>query len=136
MAYYLYKKIRDKRRAANDLDLQRNVAPASTTRPQEQPSTDEDFRNDSTISATVKNEKTTHDNEAVNESKAAELSAEEKSATRKYRWRVIGGIFFPMLAWSLNKTMIAVALPFIASDFRKYPSHGLDCGRVQHTNSD
>lgn len=134
MAYYLYKKIRDKRRAANDLNLQENTAPANLSRSQEGPSLEDEFRTDSATSATLKDEKATQGNDSVTDSKSAELSAEEKSAARKYRWRVIGGIFFPMLVWSLNKTMIAVALPFIASDFRKYPNPFFEYQQNHWTN--
>ena len=46
---------------------------------------------------------------------------EEKRAARRYRWLLIGGLFFPFMVQSLDVTIIAGALPFIASDFRKSP---------------
>ena len=42
---------------------------------------------------------------------------EEMKAARQYRWRLIAGIFIPASVQALNVTMIAGALPFIASDF-------------------
>ena len=42
---------------------------------------------------------------------------EEERAIRVYRWRLIAGLFFPAVVEGLNTTMIAAAVPFIASDF-------------------
>jgi hypothetical protein len=44
---------------------------------------------------------------------------DEKRAARRYRWLLIGGLFFPFTVQALDATIIAGALPFIASDFRK-----------------
>ncbi|KFY33072.1 hypothetical protein V495_08459 [Pseudogymnoascus sp. VKM F-4514 (FW-929)] len=44
---------------------------------------------------------------------------EAKRAARKYRWKVIGGLFVPFLVQSLDVTIVAGALPFIASDFNE-----------------
>lgn len=44
---------------------------------------------------------------------------EAKRAARIYRWRVISGLFVPFLVQSLDVTIIAGALPFIASDFSR-----------------
>jgi MFS family permease len=41
----------------------------------------------------------------------------EKREARRYRWLLIGGLFFPFMVQSLDATIIASALPFIASDF-------------------
>lgn len=43
---------------------------------------------------------------------------EENRAMRKYRWRLIAGLFLPCTVQAFNQTIIAAALPFIASDFR------------------
>jgi len=45
-----------------------------------------------------------------------------KRAARRYRWRIIAGLFIPFLIQSLDITIIAGALPFIASDFSKSTS--------------
>lgn len=45
----------------------------------------------------------------------------EKRAARRYRWLLITGLFFPFTVQALDATIIAGALPFIASDFREYP---------------
>lgn len=43
----------------------------------------------------------------------------EKLAARKYRWKLIAGLFLPFSVQALDATIIASALPFMASDFRK-----------------
>jgi hypothetical protein len=45
---------------------------------------------------------------------------EEKRAASRYRWLLTAGLFFPFTVQALDATIIAGALPFIASDFRKY----------------
>jgi hypothetical protein len=47
------------------------------------------------------------------------ICKEEERAMRHYRRRLMAGLFFPFLVQSLDVTIIAGALPFIASDFRK-----------------
>lgn len=42
----------------------------------------------------------------------------QKRAERNYRLKVIGGLILPFALTSLDTTIIAGALPFIASDFR------------------
>jgi MFS family permease len=46
---------------------------------------------------------------------------QEKRAARRYRWLLTAGLFFPFTVQALDATIIAGALPFIASDFRKCP---------------
>ncbi|OBT72289.1 hypothetical protein VF21_07977 [Pseudogymnoascus sp. 05NY08] len=48
-----------------------------------------------------------------------DLCKEAKRAARIYRWRIISGLFVPFLVQSLDVTIIAGALPFIASDFNQ-----------------
>jgi hypothetical protein len=48
----------------------------------------------------------------------SQLSREEKKAARRYRIRLIIGLFFPFALQALDVTIIASALPWIASDFR------------------
>lgn len=45
------------------------------------------------------------------------LCAEEKKALRRYRWRLTAGLMLPYMVQSLDLTIIAGALPYIASDF-------------------
>jgi hypothetical protein len=45
---------------------------------------------------------------------------QEKLAARHYRIRLIIGIFFPFALQALDTTIVASALPWIASDFSKY----------------
>jgi hypothetical protein len=49
---------------------------------------------------------------------------DEKRAMNRYRRRLMLGLFFPFLVQSLDVTIIAGALPFIASDFRKFRNTG------------
>jgi hypothetical protein len=50
-----------------------------------------------------------------------DICREEQKAMKRYRWRLMIGLFFPFLLQSLDLTIIAGALPFIASDFRRAP---------------
>jgi FtsZ-interacting cell division protein ZipA len=43
----------------------------------------------------------------------------EKSRRRKYRYKIIFGLFAPFTLQALDTTIIASALPFIAADFSK-----------------
>ncbi|KAK6612251.1 MFS-type transporter C16A3.17c 1 [Botrytis cinerea] len=47
------------------------------------------------------------------------LCMQEKKAFRRYRWRVIAGLMLPYMVQALDITIIAGALPFIASDFNQ-----------------
>lgn len=47
----------------------------------------------------------------------------EKKRRRVYRWKVILGLFAPFCLQSLDTTIIASALPYIAEDFGR-PLHG------------
>lgn len=51
-----------------------------------------------------------------------EATPEEKAEQRRrrvYRWKIVVGLFAPFTLQSLDTTIIASALPFIASDFSK-----------------
>lgn len=57
-------------------------------------------------------------------SEKPELTPEEKAEKKSrqdYRWKVVIGLFAPFLLQSLDTTIIASALPFIAKDFSKTP---------------
>ena len=90
MAYYLYKKIRDKQ----SLGSGRNEAPINRG-----------------------HDDTEKPNDTSHEPCDTRPSKSERQAMRKYRWTIIAGLFFPCVVQGLNTTMIAAALPFIASDF-------------------
>lgn len=45
--------------------------------------------------------------------------AAEKKRRRTYRWKIIIGLFAPFCLQSLDTTIIASALPYIAQDFSK-----------------
>lgn len=50
------------------------------------------------------------------------ICKEEKQATNRYRWKLITGLCLPFSVQALDATIIAGALPFIASDFSEYPA--------------
>ena len=45
------------------------------------------------------------------------ISKEEKRAAKIYRWKLIAGLSLPFAVQALETTIVAGALPFIASDF-------------------
>lgn len=55
--------------------------------------------------------------------KSCSICKEQKRAARKYRWKLIAGLFFPFALQALDGTIVATALPFIASDFREWNFH-------------
>jgi hypothetical protein len=48
------------------------------------------------------------------------IAKEDEKAMNRYRWKLVIGLFLPFFVQSLDLTIISGALPFIASDFRKY----------------
>lgn len=58
----------------------------------------------------------------IMDSSKCPICQDEKRTTSKYRWKLIAGLFLPFLIQSLDTTIIASALPFIGSEFRKYPT--------------
>lgn len=62
------------------------------------------------------------ENQSQSQSEKPEPSPEEKAEQRRrraYRWRIVIGLIAPFTLQSLDTTIIASALPFIASDFSK-----------------
>lgn len=45
------------------------------------------------------------------------LCQEDRRAAKSYRWRLTAGLMLPYMVQALDLTIIAGALPFIASDF-------------------
>jgi hypothetical protein len=45
------------------------------------------------------------------------LEEQQKKAASRYRWKLIAGLVLPFSVQALDVTIIASALPFIASDF-------------------
>jgi hypothetical protein len=62
--------------------------------------------------------------------KPCTICREQKLAARKYRWKLMGGLFLPFTLQALDGTIIASALPFMASDFRKTHSHALSFSSI------
>lgn len=48
-----------------------------------------------------------------------EICKQKTKSMRKYRWKLIVGLSLPFLVQSLDTTIIAGALPYIASEFSK-----------------
>lgn len=60
---------------------------------------------------------------AVAKTEKPEATPEEKAEQRRkraYRWKIVIGLFAPFTLQSLDTTIIASALPFIASDFSEH----------------
>jgi len=54
---------------------------------------------------------------AAHEDVVEEEDPVEKKRRRKYRWKVLFGLMMPFALQALDTTIIASALPFIATDF-------------------
>ena len=105
MAYYLYKKTRDKHKSQSNPEALENLS---------------SFGADG--NETSGDSKTADMFNQPDQNANIQRNQEEKRAMRRYRWRIIAGLFLPVTIHALNLTMVAGALPFIASDFRKYHS--------------
>ena len=96
MAYYLYKKLRDKKRASGEQHvlnaypskLDRNELPVGTRPPADE------------IAETEHHQDERH--EELHNDKAT------KGAMRRYRWRLIGGLFLPATVQALNTVCISI----------------------------
>src|SRR5690242_16006178 len=60
---------------------------------------------------------------AAREDAVEEEDPVEKKRRRKYRWKVLLGLMMPFALQALDTTIIASALPFIATDFGESTSH-------------
>jgi hypothetical protein len=49
-----------------------------------------------------------------------DICKQDKKSMRRYRRKLIFGLFLPFMVQGLDTTIIASALPFIASDFSKF----------------
>jgi len=68
--------------------------------------------------------KSQNDSDKAKEQREAHVQSEEEAAAKKrrrsYRRKIIIGLFCPFALQALDTTIIASALPFIATDFSKY----------------
>ena len=64
---------------------------------------------------------TTHEHANFDPAIGGSNSIQEKQATSRYRWKLVAGLCLPFSVQALDATIIAGALPFIASDFSKCP---------------
>ena len=104
MAYWLYKKIRDRKRNSGEQHLLGPYPAASD-------------RNEAPAGIVSSDKETSRLDPQPQESPG---DSEAQRAARVYRWRLIGGLFLPATVQALNTTLIAGALPFIASDFNEF----------------
>ncbi|KAL3461957.1 major facilitator superfamily domain-containing protein [Aspergillus heterothallicus] len=108
MAYYLYKKIKASRAAK----AQQDIIPlgSSHSSPFERTSQQQDGTvlspNDASISTAEK----------VRPSPESEA---EKRRRRIYRWKLISSLFLPYMLATIDLTIVATAVPFIASHFNE-----------------
>jgi hypothetical protein len=115
MAFYLYKKyIRDKKAMApirhEPCIHQRNASLVSDAGLISEGHELDEF----VPKQAEKNHQLTHETRSE-----CVICKDEIRAVNHYRRRLMLGLFFPFLVQSLDVTIIAGALPFIASDFRK-----------------
>ena len=116
MAYYLYKKIKNGRNPSAPTDVfEEDASPAmpfSVKNTQEESTTNLHRAPNDT-------NKVEHGDQPSNCTSPERTEADkmEARAMRVYRWRLIGGLFFPCVVQGLSTTMIAAALPWIGSDF-------------------
>ena len=105
MAYYLYKKIRDKRQdnASQSQQEYYNLSDG----------------HERTVSGFGNQRESARSGDAFlgPNMEEARLAKANQKRMRAYRWRLIIGLFFPCMVESLNQTIVATALPFIGSDF-------------------
>ncbi|KAL4915408.1 major facilitator superfamily domain-containing protein [Aspergillus aurantiobrunneus] len=100
MAFYLYKKIKASRAAKTS-----DIIPHETAQPQPNEATDGDNLAPSNATLDL------HENK---------VSPEVKAETRRrqlYRWKLISCLFMPYLLATIDLTIVATAVPFIASHF-------------------
>jgi hypothetical protein len=117
MAYYLYKKLRDKKRNSGEEHLL-NQYPVNSNH---------NGALAGAVSATNEMPKLEQQPEDTREEKQV------KKAARKYRWRLIGGLFLPATVQALNTTLIAGALVSKSMGKKGNPSHVGDMWRLTLT---
>ncbi len=124
MAYYLYKKIRDHGKAKN-ADASEKLAPTSNPGYDAANVARSNDEQDANVDVDISQPRDSQtpmegtEKPILVDTEADAARRREKAELRTYRWKIIAGLFLPLLVFALNKTMIAAALPFIASDFRK-----------------
>ncbi|KAL4783760.1 major facilitator superfamily domain-containing protein [Aspergillus varians] len=101
MAYYLYKKIK-----ASRTEKSSDGIPHETAQPSPYESTQDGGRPTSGDRAA-----------ALLENKTSPQFKAEQRRRRLYRWKLIGSLFMPYLLATIDLTIVATAVPFIASHF-------------------
>lgn len=103
MAFYLYKKIKASRaeKAAQEIPLGNTQSNSFE---------DASHQQDSALASD-------DSQRALQEKKPSPEAEAEKRRMRIYRWKLIGSLFLPYLLASIDLTIVATAVPFIASHF-------------------
>ena len=111
MAYFLIKKIMKGKSTTQSSNDQLDLPPATPATPQ-----DSNLPNSESILPVVEAEpKPT--SEALPHPKDYAHCAKKKHDSRMHRWKLMAGLFLPSLLPNLDLTVVATALPFIASHF-------------------
>ena len=118
MAIYLYRKIRAHRQNAS-AGSQNSAHEMMTAEPQVSPTRLTEGRPSHNRDSTNLQEKIHGQGRSENHDEVPEetITAEEKKAANRYRWKLVIGLFLPFSVQALDVTIIASAIPFIASDF-------------------
>lgn len=131
MAYWLYKHIKAKRAASNSSSGSGKENPAKSIKLCEHqrdisldniglPQDISDFATSPQPVDTNQKGWATDNAPSPGDIGPCTLCKEEKRRERIYRWKLIGGLFLPFSVQALDTTIVAGALPFIASDFRTW----------------
>lgn len=107
----------------NTIELPIQPQPETTTRDTTTRETSQNLDKPSNAAGNVVSPAATKGAEAGTKTEKPEATPEEKAEQRRkraYRWKIVIGLFAPFTLQSLDTTIIASALPFIASDFSKH----------------
>lgn len=121
LAYHLIKKRKQKKLAAQNSE----AAEAPSTSPASEAPENKDVSHHvsrsepEVIPSTTDGEKTNPATPPARKDSEPQMTREEKLTARHYRIRLIIGLFCPFALQALDVTIIASALPWIASDFRR-----------------
>lgn len=116
----------------NTIELSTQPHSESTARDTTTRETSQSLDTPSNAAGNVVSPAATKGAEAETKTEKSEATPEEKAEQRRkraYRWKIVIGLFAPFTLQSLDTTIIASALPFIASDFSKHiqPTTRPDC---------
>jgi hypothetical protein len=120
LAYKLIKKHKQKKQASQNAEqVEMPSASAASEAPTlENKDATNDVSQPEVIAVTPIVEQTDPSTPPARKDSEPQITRDEKLAARRYRILLIIGLFFPFALQALDVTIIASALPWIASDFR------------------